>query len=242
MKPTFNRRNRMVRDSRRNEFLAMMSKEAMKPYECPGEEWNEDEKEFLPIFVKLIGSNKLILDLAGGYGRITPYLMKNNNNVILADLSLHCLRLAKKTIRNSNLHIVCMDVLHLPFIDNVFEAAWFTQAFEYVPPEKREDFLGALKRTIKGSGFVFLNVAKVPNECSRFSYLKNYIYWKLLRRQPVIWGDYIYKIYSKHYSGWHYHSIVFTRRIDNVFKKINFEILKFKDGKNGYLTYLLQAN
>jgi ubiquinone/menaquinone biosynthesis C-methylase UbiE len=231
----------MVQDSRRKEFLARMFKEAMKPYEYPGEEWTEDEKEFLPIFTHLIGSSKLVLDLAGGYGRVTTHLMDNSNTVVLADLSLHSLQLAKKTLRISNLHIVHMDVLHLPFIDNVFDGVWFTQAFEYVPPDERENFLRALKGTLKG-GFVFLNLAKVPNECSRFSYLKNYLYWKLIKGQPVVWGDYIYKIHSKHYTGWHYHSVVFTRRIENAFKKVNFKILKFRDSKNGYLTYLLQTD
>jgi len=232
----------MVQDSRRKEFLAMMFKDAMKPYEYPREEWNEDEKEFLPVFMRLIGSNKLVLDLAGGYGRVAPHLMENNNTVVLADLSLHSLRLAKKTIQRSNLHIVCMDFLHLPFIDNMFDGVWFTQAFEYVPPDKREDFLRVLKRILKGGGFVFVNVAKVPNECSRFSYLKNYVYWRLIKRQPIVLGAYIYKIHSKHYTGWHYHSVVFTRRIEKCFQKISFRILKFMDGKNGYLTYLLQTD
>lgn len=192
--------------------------------------------------MRLIGSNKLVLDLAGGYGRVAPHLMENNNTVVLADLSLHSLRLAKKTIQRSNLHIVCMDFLHLPFIDNVFDGVWFTQAFEYVPPDKREDFLRVLKRILKGGGFVFVNVAKVLNECSRFSYLKNYVYWRLIKRQPIVLGDYIYKIHSKHYTGWHYHSVVFTRRIEKCFQKISFRILKFMDGKNGYLTYLLQTD
>lgn len=232
----------MVKVSRRERFLIEMFKAAMIPYASPGEEWSEDEMEFLPVFMHLIGSNKLVLDLAGGYGRIAPYLMENNNTVVLADLSLHSLQLAKKNLRNSNLNIVCMDVLHLPFIDNVFDGVWFTQAFEYVPPDERENFLRVLKRILTGGGFVFLNVAKVPNECSRFSYLKNYLYWKLIKRQPVVWGDYIYKIRSKHYTGWHYHSVVFTRRIENAFKRINFRILKFRDGKNGYLTYLLQTD
>jgi ubiquinone/menaquinone biosynthesis C-methylase UbiE len=232
----------MVKDSRRKQFLLRMFKEAMKPYECPEEEWCEDEKEFLSVFMRLIGSNKLVLDLAGGYGRVVPYLMENNNTVVLADLSLHSLQLAKKTFRNSDLHIVYMDVLHLPFIDSVFDGVWFTQAFEYVPPDERKSFLHALRGILKGGGFVFLNVAKVPNECSRFSYLKNYFYWKLIKRQPALWGDYIYRIHSKHYTGWHYHSVVFTRRIENAFKKANYKILKFRDSKNDYLTYLLQTN
>lgn len=56
----------MMQTSRRKEFLTRMFKEAMKPYKYPGEEWNEDEKEFLPFFTHLMGQNKLVLDLAGG--------------------------------------------------------------------------------------------------------------------------------------------------------------------------------
>lgn len=228
--------------SRRKEFLTRMFKEAMKPYEHPGEEWSEDEKEFLPLFIHLMGRNKLVLDLAGGYGRVTPYLMENNNSVVLADLSIHSLRLAKKTLRATNVDFIGIDMLHLPFVDNAFNGVWFTQAFEYVPPEEREKFLQALRKVLTDRGIAFLNIPKVPNECSRVAYLKNYIYWKLIKREPIVCGDYIYKIDSEHYRGWHYHSIVFTRRIEKTLRKTGFVILKFKNySKNGYLTYLLQA-
>ncbi|MEM2463961.1 MAG: class I SAM-dependent methyltransferase [Candidatus Bathyarchaeia archaeon] len=112
----------------------------------------------------LVGFDKLVLDLAGGYGRVTPHLMDNNNTVVLADLSIHSLHLAKESLPNVNMHIVRVDMLHLPFTDGVFDAVWFTQAFEYVPPDKREGFLQDLRRILKGGGIAFLNVAKVPNE------------------------------------------------------------------------------
>lgn len=89
----------MVNGAERKEFLAKMFREAMKPYEHPGEEWSEDEKEFLPVFMHLVGSNRLILDLAGGYGRVTPYPMEGGNVVVLGDLSPHSLRLAKKAFQ-----------------------------------------------------------------------------------------------------------------------------------------------
>jgi cyclopropane fatty-acyl-phospholipid synthase-like methyltransferase len=132
-------------------------------------------------------------------------------------------------------------MLHLPFLDNAFDGIWFTQAFEYVPPEHREKFLQALRKTVTKGGLVFMNIAKVPNECSRLKYLKNYIYWKLIKRKPIVWGDYIYKIVSKHYRGWHYHSVIFTRKIEKTIRKAGFEISKFKSYKDGYLTYLLRA-
>jgi SAM-dependent methyltransferase len=187
----------MVQDSGRKEFLAKMFEEALKAYERPGEEWSEDEKEFLPIFTRLVEFNRLILDLAGGYGRVTPYLLEGGNIVVLGDLSLHSLMLAKKIVPGRDLHIVRMDLLHLPFVDNTFDGVWFTQAFEYIPPDKRKSFLESLRAILKPGGVVFLNVAKVPNECSFIFYLKNYLYWKIVKRKPIIWGEYIYKLHSK---------------------------------------------
>jgi len=231
-----------MQGSRRKKFLAKMFLEALKAYECPGEEWSEDEKEFLPIFTRLLGSGRLVLDLAGGYGRVTPHLIVGNNTVVLGDLSQHSLQLAKKTIQNVSLHILRMDMLHPPFRDSIFDGVWFAQAFEYVPPDEREIFLKALRRILKSGGYVFLNVAKVPNECSFISYLKSYLYWKIIKRQPVIWGEYIYKLHLEHYNGWHYHAVVFTKRIEKVFKKVGFKIIKTRYDKKGYLTYLLKAH
>ena len=228
-----------MKRSRRKRFLARMFRESLKPYECPAEEWSEDEREFLPVFMRLVRRNSLILDLAGGYGRVTPYLMKNENHVVLADLSIHSLRLAKRKLRRT-VDFVRADILHLPFAENIFDGVWFTQAFEYVPPDFRETFLRDLNRIMKKSSVTFINVAKVPNECSLFSYLSNYLYWKLVKRQPTILGDYIYKLNLKHYKGWHYHSVVFTRRIEKAFQKAGFKILKSKGYHDGYLTYLLQ--
>lgn len=228
-------------DSERRRFLFRMIKEAMMPYEHPGEEWSLDEKEFLPAFMHLMAPHSLILDLAGGYGRVTPHLIADRNRVILADLSIHSLRLAKKTLK-AKVDFVLSDMLNLSFRENIFDGVWFTQAFEYVPPDFRKTFLRDLRRTMKKGSVLFINIAHIPNECSLVSYLKNYIYWKIIKRQPVKWGDYIYRLDLKHFKGWHYHSVVFTRKIEKMFKKAGLQVLKFKNyGKEGYLTYILQV-
>ncbi|MBO3810252.1 MAG: hypothetical protein FGF50_11765 [Candidatus Brockarchaeota archaeon] len=41
----------------------------------------------------------------------------------------------------------------LPFRKNIFNGIWFSQAFEYVPPDKRESFLSSLKYVSKLKGF-----------------------------------------------------------------------------------------
>jgi ubiquinone/menaquinone biosynthesis C-methylase UbiE len=225
---------------KRKRFLAEMSLETMKPYESPGEEWSEDEKEFLPVFVKSVGRDRLVLDLAGGYGRVTRLLMENRRQVILADLSIHSLKLAKSSLAGT-VDFVRVDFLHFPFVENVFDGVWFTQAFEYVPPDFRETFLRNLNRILKRGSVVFINVAKVPNEVSRLSYLRNFVCWKLVKHQPVIWGEYIYKLKLAHYEGWHYHSLVHTRRIEKAFKRANFKILKSQNYHGGYLAYLLHT-
>lgn len=234
----------MDKSSKRKGFLTRLFRDVRdvrKCYQKPEEEWSEDEKEFLPVFLQKIGRNKLILDLAGGYGRVTPHLLAKNS-VILADFSFHSLLRAKENLKAKRVDMVCMDMFHMPFVKNLFDGVWFTQAFEYVPPDMREQFLLSVRKLMRKEGVIFLNVAKVPNECSRLSYIKNYLYWKLIRRAPVVWGDYIYKINLKHHQGWHYHAVVFTRRIEKTFRKAGFRILKFKDyGRSGYLAYILQA-
>jgi ubiquinone/menaquinone biosynthesis C-methylase UbiE len=229
-----------VKDIDRKRFLTKMLNEAMRPYEHPGEEWSEDEREFLPNFTRLIGADGLVLDLAGGYGRVTGLLMENERQVVLADLSIGSLKLARSSL-NRRVDLVRADFLHIPFVESIFDGVWFTQSFEYVPPDLREVFLRGLRRIVKRGSVVFVNVAKVPNEVSLFSYLGRFLYWKLLKRLPVIWGDYIYELRLEHYCGWHYHSVVFTRRIERVFEKASFKILRSENYHRGYLAYLLQV-
>jgi SAM-dependent methyltransferase len=227
--------------ARRRDFLDTMLQEAIKPYDHPGEEWTEDEKEFLPLFIGMIKPKDLILDLGGGYGRVTPYLLEVGTRVVLADLSIHSLWVAEKTLME-NVDFIRLDSLSMPFVENAFEAVWFTQAFEYVPPDLRKAFLVSLRKTIKKGGIMFVNIAKVPNECSFFSYVKNFIYWKFVKRQPVLWGDYIYKLDLEHHKGWHYHSVVFSERtVKRIIKEAHFNVLNSKTYRNGYVAYLLKV-
>jgi ubiquinone/menaquinone biosynthesis C-methylase UbiE len=190
----------------------------------------------------MIQPQDLILDLSGGYGRVTSHLLRFDNRVVLADLSTHSLRVAKKTLKE-NVDLIRLDSLSLPFIESAFEAVWFTQAFEYVPPDLRKPFLLSLRKTINEGGIMFMNIAKVPNECSLFSYITNFMYWKFIKRQPVLWGDYIYRLNLEHYKGWHYHSVVFSQRtVRRIMKEARFKVLKTKTYRKGYVAYFLQAS
>jgi cyclopropane fatty-acyl-phospholipid synthase-like methyltransferase len=130
----------------------------------------------------------------------------------------------------------------LPFLEGAFDGVWFIEAFEYVPPDMRRDFLGALRTVVRQDGTVFMNAANL-SETNFLSYIGNYLYWRILKRAPVSWGEYIYKLDLPLFKGWHYHSLVLNgRRMARQLREAGFEILESKRrDKDGYSTYLLRT-
>jgi ubiquinone/menaquinone biosynthesis C-methylase UbiE len=234
---------RRTREEKRREFLARMFKDAMVSYEVPYREWEDDEKEHLPMFMSLVGSGKLILDLAGGYGKAPPHLIEAGGRVVLGDLSIESMKSARETLAKSDIDFVRLDMnTRLPFSDRAFDGIWFAEAIEYVPPDSRERFLAELRRILRDEGVVFLNAEGLSSEVTRFTYLKNYLYWKIVKRAPVLWGEYIYMLHEPPYHGWHYHSLTLGRRIERQFRDAGFDIVKSKDrGEGCYTTYVLRT-
>ena len=228
---------------RREQFLAEMSKEAVACYDDKYKEWYEDEKEYMPLFMSHVGSGRKILDLAGGYAKAPPLLGEEENFVVLTDLSLSSLLDGRDALQGHDVDFVRMNMLvEMPFTDGAFDGVWFTEAFEYVPPDQRMRFLRSLRRLVKSGGVIFLTAEGLSAEQTRLMYLKNYLYWKLVKRAPIIWGEYIYMLDLPKYKGWHYHSLVLSRRVERLFKAAGFEILKHTSfGKHEYASYLLKA-
>ena len=233
---------RVSRVRRRKEFLEKMSKEAIASYDDTYKEWYDDEKEYLPIFMSHLGSGRYILDLAGGYAKAPPQLIGNDNSVVLADLSLTSLKNGRAE-QSGNVEFVLMDMLvEMPFVDGAFDGIWFTEAFEYVPPDQRVRFLRSLRRIVKEGGVVYLTAEGLSKGQTRLSYLKNYLYWKVVKRAPVVWGEYIYMLDLPKYKGWHYHALVLSMRIEKSFLSAGFEVEKLKRfGKSEYASFLLRA-
>ncbi len=227
--------------NKRKKFLIQMIKESMKPYEIPGEEFTVDEIKLLPKFISNLKENSLILDLAGGYGRITKILLNNNFRVVLLDLSINSIKIAKKNLSKYLwLDIIHADMNHQPFKKHSFNAIWFSQAFEYIPPEHRSKIIRNLSELLKNNGILFINIAHIMGECSLIKYLLNYLYWKIIKRKPIKFGDYIYKLKLNHYEGWHYHSLIMSRRNIEKTLKMYFKIIDKVIMRKGYHAYLLR--
>jgi len=191
---------------RRERFLSEIAENILIPYETSetyeeeiiGEFENRVEAEYFERFLALLGQEGLILDLACGDGRHTLKLSERANHVIALDLSPNNLKMAKKKCQaKRNITFIEGSMFELPFSENTFDGIWFSQAFEYVPPEKREQLLNSLYSILKPSGVLYMSVetwmypSLLTSLKELLKVLRLYLYWKFLKGKPLLWGEYL---------------------------------------------------
>jgi len=93
---------------------------------------------------------------------------------------------------------------------------------------------------LKKDGVLFVNVAHVRGECGLLRYLLNYLYWRFVRKAPVRFGDYIYWLELEHYRGWHYHSLVISRRMLERLLGEHYSLVDRRVFVKGYFAYILR--
>jgi len=224
--------------SARDRWLLMQFREAMRAYESPGECWSIDELDMMHYFLRILKKGGAVLDLAGGYGRCVPSLLEKAGFVVLGDLSSRELNVGKELLKNlKRVDFVRLDMLNPPFKEKAFEGIWFTQAFEYIPPDKLEGFIEDISRMLKPGGIFFGNIEGQP----LWKLLKAYLSLKL-RGYPIKLGEYLYKLKD---GILHYHSVPTTSssKIERLFEKYDLITVCKRDyRKEGSypLVYLLQ--
>ncbi len=192
----------------------------------------------MPYFLRILKEGGLVLDLAGGYGRCVPSLLEKAGFVVLADLSSDELRAGRENLSGvRRVDFVRADMLNLPFREKSFNGIWFTQAFEYIPPDKLENFVKDISSILMLGGVFFGNMEKK----SFWSLLMAYLSLKI-RGHPAKLGEYLYKLKS---GVIHYHSnpTLSSSRIERIFEKDNLVTVCRKNyrEKGSYpLVYLLQ--
>ena len=232
---------------KRERFLAEMRQNLLLPYEAAytreidGEFENRSEAESFSRFCGLLGEAGLVLDLACGDGRHSLRLAENARHVVALDLSPHSLKLAmRKCQGRQNITFVHGSGFEPPFQAELFDGIWFSQAFEYVPPDRRASFLEAVGRTLRPAGCLYMSVetwmypspwASLKELCSDF---RLFCYWKLVKRKPLLWGEYLWWLPPR-WGGpvWHYHVHTDRWTLRKVLQESGFEILHL-DNWNGY--------
>jgi len=203
---------------RREEFLSEIMENILLPYESSkeyeeeiiGEFENRFEEDYFDHFSESLERDGLVLDLACGDGRHTLKLSEKAVHVIALDISINNLRKAKEKCKaKENITFIKGDMFALPFPESTFDGIWLSQAFEYVPPDRRQEFLSSIARILKPEGLLYMSVEtwiypsiwKSLRELLRD--LKLFCYWKFLKRKPLLWGEFLY--YLSPEMGWHYH-------------------------------------
>jgi len=242
--------------SKREKFLMKIMKNILLPYEVSdvyeeeliGEFENRLEEKYFYKFPALIGSKSLVLDLACGDGRHTFRLSENTKHVLALDLSPNNLKMAKKKCQaKQNVSFIKGSMFSLPFRTSMFNGIWFSQAFEYVPPDMRKKFLTLLRQAVKPQGVLYMSVESWMHPSfwkslrEFLSDLMLFCYWKVVKRKPLLWGEFLYYlsingVQSRH-SGWHYHVHTDKWTLIKLLNKCGFKILKL-DLYDGYM-YLL---
>ena len=174
--------------------------------------WDQTEEEYFQYIVDRTGQKAFILDLACGDGRHTLRFAERVGEVVGFDLSHNNLATAKKKcLVKDNVTFVEGSILRPPFPPNTFDGIWFSQAFEYVPPDKRRTFLTSLDNMLKDSGILYMSVetwqdSNIIVSLKRlWTDFKLFCYWKFIKRKPLLWGEFLEYISVNGWSGWHYH-------------------------------------
>lgn len=243
---------------KREQFLLEIVESILFPYEVSkiyeeeiiGEFENEFEAKYFDDFLQALGRRGLILDLACGDGRHTARLSKAADNVVALDLSSNNLRMAKRKCQNiMNVDFVKGSMFELPFRENTFDGVWFSQAFEYVPPDRRKSIFASFKCALKPNGILYISaetwmypsiLASLKELLSDF---KLYFYWKFIKRKPLLWGEFLYHLSPENIqnrcSGWHYHVHIDRWTLKRLLCKFKFELLGLHL-YNGYIYTLFK--
>ncbi|MFQ6124466.1 MAG: class I SAM-dependent methyltransferase [Candidatus Heimdallarchaeota archaeon] len=242
--------------SRRVRFLSKLMKNVLLPYEVSdkyvekiiGKFENHYEKAYFQYFVKLVGLRAHILDLACGDGRHTLQLSMHLDQIVALDLSQNNLKMAReKCLARENIAFIQGSMLELPFLPSTFDGIWYSQAFEYVPPDWREMFLCALNRILRPSGLLFMSVetwmhpSLVTSLKELWNDFKLFFYWKFLKYTPLLWGEFLYYLSLKFArvkcSGWHYHVHTDKWTLYKLVSRCGFVVEKLNP-HNGYIYVL----
>jgi len=227
---------------KRTKFILEMMKGAMKPYEMSekyeeetiGEFENEVEKDFFKLLFDLIKEPKSVLDLACGDGRHTAKLCERAQFVVGVDLSnKNIIKASRKLSNSENVEFVHASMFNLPLSRDCFDGVWFSQAFEYVPPDFRESFVAQLWSLLKSDGIVYVSVEtwQYPSLWATIKELIGdislFFYWKFIKRKPLIWGEYLYYLPpTVEYRGWHYHVHTSKKKVNKLLKNLGFKIIQ----------------
>jgi ubiquinone/menaquinone biosynthesis C-methylase UbiE len=190
------------------------------------------------------------LDLACGDGRHSLRLSESSKRVVALDLSLNSLKMAVRECQGrENIAFIHGSAFEPPFPAHLFDGIWYSQAFEYVPPDRRASFFDAIGRILKPAGLLYMSVETWMHPSpwrslkELWSDFRLFCYWKFVKRKPLWWGEFLYPLPPRDVANvgpaWHYHVHTDRWTLRKLLQQSSFEILQL-DNSNGYFYTLFR--
>lgn len=143
----------------------------------------EDHVEAVALKRLLPAGGKLLLELGAGAGRNTPRYA-GFDRVVLLDYSLTQLQQAQARLASPNKYVyVAADVYHLPFIENLFDAATMIRVLHHLADVDRA--LGQIAAALAPGATFILEFANKRNLKAMLRYLLGRQSWSPYSRDPI---------------------------------------------------------
>ncbi len=147
----------------------------------------EHEAELIAIS-KLLGGRhyKLAMDYGGGYGRLSPALLKYSDKVILVDPSKKQLDIAKRKLKGNQFEFVIQDKKdNVPAKKESLDLLVMVRVSHHLPDPN--PVLKEIARSLKPNGEAIIEIASEAHMINRMRYLKRF---KSVPKEPVPIGEY----------------------------------------------------
>lgn len=116
------------------------------------------EELVLRKFFKLIPQKESLVDIGGGFGRLTPFYASIFRKSVLLDPSERLLKVAKKlTKKYSNFRVIKGIACELPLENESFDAALMVRTVHHLPSPDRA--FKEINRILKPNGYFILEFA-----------------------------------------------------------------------------------
>ena len=182
--------------------------------------------ELLFLFEKLKEGEK-VLDLGCGNGRWYPVFKEKKVDYFGVDNSEKLIEIAKENFPDAKFFVG--DALNLPFPDNFFDKVYSIALLHHIPSEEfRIKLLKEAKRVLKPGGILILTCWKIHRPREILALLK-YTFLKIIGKSKLDFRDTFVPWGKKALRYYHF----FTQReLENLVKKVGFEILESGVVKN----------
>jgi len=193
--------------------------------------------EELNFLFENLKEREKVLDLGCGNGRWYKVFRQKKVNYFGLDNSEKLIEIAKEKFPDAKFFVG--DALNLPFENNFFDKVYSIALLHHIPSEYfREKLLKEAKRVLKPGGILILTCWRIHRLREIFFLLK-YTVLKLVGKSKLDFKDFFLPWGKKMLRYYHFFS---KRELENLVKKVGFEILesgvvKNKSGKrqNYYL-------